>query len=181
MPPSRLTALARYAAVAWAPTIARMPSDRRIATLVAFAHVFEATAQDDALDVLDQLIAQLLARVERLGDRQRLRTLRDLDEAARLRRDATLVLLDPQYRHLEVRPTVFPTPTTLVLFLGQGRAGATAWLRRDKAERRRHAMAAARAPSLANLPRAFVAVVPQSMHAPTGPSVGRCRGRPPPA
>ncbi len=32
IPPSRVKALARYAASAWAPTIARMPDDRRVAT-----------------------------------------------------------------------------------------------------------------------------------------------------
>jgi hypothetical protein len=57
-------ALARYAATSWAPVIARMPADRRTATLLAFAHVYEASAQDDALDVFDMLIGTLLTRVE---------------------------------------------------------------------------------------------------------------------
>jgi hypothetical protein len=42
VPSGRVKALARYAAAAWAASIARMPPERRIATLVAFAHVFEA-------------------------------------------------------------------------------------------------------------------------------------------
>jgi hypothetical protein len=42
--------------------IERMPVARRTATLVAFARVFEATAQDDALDVLDLMIGELLTR-----------------------------------------------------------------------------------------------------------------------
>ena len=50
VPSGRVKALARYAAAAWAVSIARMPPGRRIATLVAFAHVFEAVAQDDAVD-----------------------------------------------------------------------------------------------------------------------------------
>jgi hypothetical protein len=41
---------------------------------LAFARVFEATAQDDALDVLDLMIGSLLARVENEGDQARLRT-----------------------------------------------------------------------------------------------------------
>jgi len=71
VPVSRITALARHAAGAWAGTIARMPPDRRVATLLAFARVYEARAQDDALDVLDQVIVALFARVEREGDRAR--------------------------------------------------------------------------------------------------------------
>ncbi|MDQ6670424.1 MAG: hypothetical protein M3069_06675 [Chloroflexota bacterium] len=36
--------------------------------------MFEATAQDDALDVLDLMIGSLLARVENEGDRARRRS-----------------------------------------------------------------------------------------------------------
>lgn len=59
IPDNRIKALARFAAATWAPRIARMPNDRRTATLVAFAHVYEATATDDALDVFDMLAPRL--------------------------------------------------------------------------------------------------------------------------
>jgi len=106
-PPARVAVLARHAAAAWTATIARMPPERRLATLVAFAHVTEATAQDDALDVLDQFMGDLLNRVERQGDRARLRTLRDLDAAALRLRAACAVLLDPAHRDPAVREAVF--------------------------------------------------------------------------
>ena len=67
IPASRIDALARYAGSAWAATIARMPPDRRVATLLAFARVFEATALDDALDVLDALITELSLQARRTG------------------------------------------------------------------------------------------------------------------
>ena len=107
VPPGRLQALARYAATAWAQTIAHMPEDRRIATLLAFATMFEATAQDDVLDLLDQLISSLLARAERSGQQQRLRTLLDLDTAALQLCTACAVLFDAQYADEEVRRAVF--------------------------------------------------------------------------
>jgi hypothetical protein len=47
IPPARIDELARYAAGARAQAIARMDDDRRIATLLAFAYAFEASAQDD--------------------------------------------------------------------------------------------------------------------------------------
>jgi TnpA family transposase len=103
IPTGQLKTLARYAATSWAPVLARMPADRRTATLVAFARAFEATAQDDALDVLDLLIGTLLTRVENAGDQARLRTLRDLDAAALRLRDACRVALDPRYSDLELR------------------------------------------------------------------------------
>jgi hypothetical protein len=59
-----------------------MPFERRIATLVAFARIIEATATDDAIDVLELLIKDLLTSSARDGKKQRLRTLKDLDAAA---------------------------------------------------------------------------------------------------
>jgi hypothetical protein len=103
IPAGHIRTLARYAAITWASVIARMPTARRRATLVAFARVFEATAQDDALDVLDLMIGTLLARVENEGDQARLRTLRDLDAAALRLRDACRVALDPRYPDVELR------------------------------------------------------------------------------
>ena len=51
VPSARRDALARYAASAWVPTIARMPTARRTATLVAFAEHVQRPALDDALDL----------------------------------------------------------------------------------------------------------------------------------
>ena len=82
MPAGRLKALARHAASSWAAVIARMPRDRRVATLLAFARTFEATALDDALDLLDLIVTDLLAQAKLTGEKERLRTLRDLDAAA---------------------------------------------------------------------------------------------------
>lgn len=46
IPPVRLKALARYAATGWAPSIARMPDERRRATLVAFAYAYEGSVAE---------------------------------------------------------------------------------------------------------------------------------------
>jgi len=103
VPPVRVQALARYAAAARAQAIARMPPPRRHATLLAFAYVEEVMALDDVLDLLDQLITAMLARVARAGQQRRLRTLKDLDRAALLLRQACLVLLDPGCADRRVR------------------------------------------------------------------------------
>src|SRR5512142_1620595 len=107
VPPVRVQALARYAAAARAQAISRMPPPRRQATLLAFAKVQEVTALDDVLDLLDQLITAMLARVEQAGQRRRLRTLKDLDGAALLLHQACLVLLDTGCADRRVRETVF--------------------------------------------------------------------------
>ena len=64
IPPSRLKMLARYAAGARVQTLERLTPQRRTATLVAFIKGLETTAQDDVLDLLEQLTRSLLARVQ---------------------------------------------------------------------------------------------------------------------
>jgi TnpA family transposase len=107
IPPARLKALARYALAARAQAIGKMPEDRRIATLLAFARIIEVTAQDDALDLFDLLMQALLSRSERASERARLRTIRDLDLAAMQLREACLVLLNREYGDSDIREAVF--------------------------------------------------------------------------
>src|SRR3954470_15427829 len=107
VPAGRLVALARHAATSWAAVIARMPRDRRVATLLAFARSFEATALDDALDLLDLIITDLLAQAKLAGEKERLRTLGDLDAAALQLRDVCAVLLDETCGSARVRAIAF--------------------------------------------------------------------------
>jgi hypothetical protein len=81
--------------------------ERKIATLLAFVRVLEATSQDDALDVLERLTQNLLARAEQTGQKERLRTLADLDQAALQLVEACEVLLDPQLEEILVRSAVY--------------------------------------------------------------------------
>ncbi len=60
VPPGRLEALARYAIIAKAQAVARMGEQRRTATLLAAARHLETAAGDDALDLLDQLLGDIL-------------------------------------------------------------------------------------------------------------------------
>lgn len=82
IPKAKINHLARYVTVSWAPSIARMPDDRRMALLLAFAHVYETKALDDALDLLDMLITEITAQAKRTGEKKRIRNLGDLDKAA---------------------------------------------------------------------------------------------------
>jgi len=50
--------------------------------LTAFIYVYETKALDDALDLLDMLITEIMAMAHRSGEKNRLRTLGDLDKAA---------------------------------------------------------------------------------------------------
>jgi hypothetical protein len=57
--PTRLVSLARFAGAAKVISIIRLAPARRSATLVAFVNCMEATAQDEALEVLEMLLNDL--------------------------------------------------------------------------------------------------------------------------
>jgi hypothetical protein len=107
LPAGRLRLLARYASNARAQVFHRMPDDRGIATLLAFACGLQATAQDDVLDVLDILLTDLFARVESQEKRRRLRTIGDLDVAALLLRDLGLLVLKTPKPKRNLRREIF--------------------------------------------------------------------------
>jgi TnpA family transposase len=107
LPSGRVKALARYVQAARIQTLSRMPKDRRLASLLAFACAFEATAHDDALDIFDLLLRTTFSRAKRAGQQERLRTIRDLDAAALQLREACLVVLDTQCVDAAVREQVF--------------------------------------------------------------------------
>ena len=107
LPAARVAALARHAMTARAGDLAQLAPERRAATLVAFAHVGETRAVDDALDLFNELLRGLTARVRRRGEAQRLDSLASLDAAALALRDAVTVLLDPAVADDQVRASVF--------------------------------------------------------------------------
>lgn len=117
IPPSQLKILARYAASSKAQTLERLSLERKIATLMAFMRVLEATTQDDALDVLERLTQNLLARAVQAGQKDRLQTLPDLDQAALQLVEVCEVLINPELEELLVRATVYTqvTPAKLKL------------------------------------------------------------------
>ena len=107
IPPIRFKVLSKAAFTLRAQAISRMPTTRRIATLVAWAYVMEAIAVDDALDVLDLLVKDILAKSEREGKKKRLRTLKDLDAAALQLSTACQVIISPSTDDPQVREEVW--------------------------------------------------------------------------
>lgn len=107
LPSGRVKALSRYVQAVRIQTLSRMPEDRRLASLLAFASAFDATTHDDALDLFDLLLRTTFSRARRAGLQERLRTIRDLDAVALQLRDACLVLLDTECMDAAVREQVF--------------------------------------------------------------------------
>ena len=81
--PDRLKKLARHAGLSKADALDRLSAPRKWATLAAFVYVYETRATDETLDLFDALIQTRLTRVGIQGEKKRIRTLQDLDAAAR--------------------------------------------------------------------------------------------------
>ena len=83
LPARRLAARARYGMAGKAAALRDLGPSRRAATLLATVHQLTMTATDDALDLLDVLMAtKLLARAERATNKEKLPTLPRLVRAS---------------------------------------------------------------------------------------------------
>ena len=107
IPPSRIATLARFANTAKVTAISRLPPARQLATLVAFAVCLEATAHDDALDVLESLLRDLFSNAEKADKKARLRTLKDLDRSAATLAAACRMVLDASISDSTLRTQLF--------------------------------------------------------------------------
>lgn len=94
VPPGRIVALARFAKAARAQAVAQLADDRQMATLVAFAATLEPAAADEAVEVFDLLIGDLIRTAAHRANRARMRSIKDLDAAALVLREAWLKVVD---------------------------------------------------------------------------------------
>ena len=107
LPKTRVLALARFAGAAKAQAVARLPDERRAATLLAFIRALEASAQDDVLDLFDVLVTRMFVDAIRQGREARLRNLRDLDAAALTLSQVCALVLDGTVNDTDLRAAVF--------------------------------------------------------------------------
>ncbi len=84
-----------------------MNDERRIAVLVAFAKIYTQNAQDDVIDILDRYLTDLFAKTYRKEQKERLRTIKDLDKAARQLREACITLLEHTDPSIHPKVAVF--------------------------------------------------------------------------
>jgi TnpA family transposase len=84
-----------------------MPDEKRIAMLVAFVRAFETIALDDALDLLDLLITGIAGEAKKIGQKKRLRTLKDLDRSALALAEVCALILNEETKDEQLRETIF--------------------------------------------------------------------------
>ncbi|HEY4046823.1 MAG TPA: Tn3 family transposase [Acidobacteriaceae bacterium] len=109
IPQSRLAALARFAGTTKVTALGRLPPVRRLATLVAFIHCLEATAQDDAIEVLEMVLRDLFGDALKEDKKARLRTLKDLDRAAMVLLDVCRAVLNDSLPDDDLRSCIYAT------------------------------------------------------------------------
>lgn len=107
IPPVRFKNIARHAGMITMHKIARMPESRRTAILVAFAKAYETIALDEALDVLDLLITYIAGEAKKLGQKKRLRTLKDLDKSALALAEVCALILNESMQDELLRTAIF--------------------------------------------------------------------------
>ena len=84
IPPSRLSALAKYGLGSKAPNLERATEPKRTAILTAVMRHLEAKAIDEALDLFQVLMAtRLISTAKRVTDKERLSTMPRLEKASR--------------------------------------------------------------------------------------------------
>ena len=107
IPPNRIATLARYADKAKVSAVLRLSQPRRLATLVAFVHTLEASAQDDAIELLELLLSDVFGEAQKEDRKARLRSLKDLDALAITLVDACKPIVDSSLPDEKLRTTVF--------------------------------------------------------------------------
>ncbi len=94
VPAASLERLARVARLAKPSAITALGEPRRTATMAALFHTLETAAQDDAAELAEALLTDLVKDDEAADKKARLRSLRDLDAAAILLRDMAALVFE---------------------------------------------------------------------------------------
>jgi TnpA family transposase len=92
VPRGRVAALARFAKAARAHAVAELSGERRLATLVAFTATMGPVAADEAIEVFDLLIGDLVRTSGWRAGKDRLRSITELDTAAIMLRHAWMTI-----------------------------------------------------------------------------------------
>ena len=124
IPPSRIATLARFADKSRVSVVLRLPEARRWATLVAFIHTLEASAQDDAIEVFEMLIEEVFGDAEAQDRKARLRSLKDIDAFAITLTEAMGLVVDLSIPDEDLRGAVFaqvPRETLIETITGIGK------------------------------------------------------------
>ena len=107
IPPVRLKSLARHAGMISMYKVSRMSDGKRFGILVAFVKAFETMALDDALYILDLLITNIAGAAKKIGQKKRLRSLKDLDRSALALAEVCAMILNDDTEDDRLRTAIY--------------------------------------------------------------------------
>lgn len=107
VPTSRVMVLARYASTTKAATLRRMSMTRKVATLRALIYSLERSAQDDILDVLEQLLKKIFNASVKHYQQDRQSSIKSYDQSAAILAKVCQLILDDSLPDAELRAQLF--------------------------------------------------------------------------
>lgn len=107
IPESKIQYYARIGADTRIQHIKRMPKERQTAVLTAYIYHYRKVALDELVTAFLQYLNTRFKRAKHAEEKERLRTLHDLDSAANQLMQATSYLLDENLPDDQVRKTIF--------------------------------------------------------------------------
>ena len=107
IPRNRLKQLSRYANKSHVATLKRIPMKKRLSVLLAFTIEAKYSLIDDTLDIFDEFIAAIKRDAKNQGQKARLRTLRDLDEAALLLSSVCTIVTENDSIPIDIDNTIY--------------------------------------------------------------------------
>ncbi len=116
VPEVRVMTLARYASTAKAATIRRMSMPRKIATLRALISSLSVSAQDDVLEVSEQLLKKIFNDSAKRSQQERQGTIKAYDQSAAVLATACQLILDESLPDSEIRKQLFQIVPQKALF-----------------------------------------------------------------
>lgn len=107
LPTARVKSIARLASTIPVAKIRRLSDEKKYSLLLAFIYNYQSICLDDAIDILDMLITQMSSLAKNIGQKKRLRTLKDLDKSALLLSKVCTLLFNENIDDNELREAIF--------------------------------------------------------------------------
>lgn len=105
----KIQRIAKYVSVVRSQIISRMPHEKKLSHLIAFAIHFTKKSQDDVISLLDKYLSELFKKTSNKGKKKRLQKGKDLSSSMKKLLLALEVLLDNTTPDINIRETIFKT------------------------------------------------------------------------
>lgn len=107
IPKSKLQVITKRVHKSHVSNIRRLDKQKRLVYLAIYVHMQEIKTIDQSMDLVEAYISELQRQAKNNAQKDRLRTIKELDEAARLLSVACSIVINPEVKDKHVRETVY--------------------------------------------------------------------------